>query len=131
MRARFATLLALVLLPAAAQAETRTYCGALVSGGHKVTAETDINTNADGSMTGTYSFVDKSHVSNGTLAPAKPLGHNTFRFIWTDEFGSGQLELRFNADSSAFAGKWGDGSSKPRLMWNGKSGESCLNIPST
>lgn len=116
---------------AAASAETRTYCGSLVSGGHRVPAETVIIKDGRGGLAGTYSFVDRGRLGNGSLAPAKPLGHNSFRFVWTDDYGSGQLDIRFNASSSAFTGKWGNGTDRPHLMWNGKLGESCLNVPST
>jgi hypothetical protein len=126
-----AVALACMLLPSAAFAETRTYCGKLMSGGHIVPAETIIIHDAKGGLTGTYTFVDQGQVINGTLAQAQAKGHERWRFVWTDEYGSGQLDVKFNADESAFTGKWGDGAGKPHLPWNGRAGSDCLATPST
>jgi hypothetical protein len=131
MKQGLAILAALALLSSAACAETRTYCGKLASSGHMVPAETGITRNDRGELIGTYTFVDGTRVFNGTLAPATPMAKNSWRFIWTDDYGSGELDVKFNADQSAFTGKWGDGHNKPRLPWNGKLGSGCLAIPST
>ena len=127
MRRALALLLVLAW-PSLAWADSWKYCGELATGGHMVPAETSINRDAKGELTGAYSFTDNGQLYEGRLAKAQLMGSGAWRFTWTDTFGSGALDLTFNADASAFDGLWGVNQDMPRLAWRG---HICIEVPAS
>jgi len=123
---------ALVLAGTAHAASVGTYCGELASNGHMDPAETTIIRDDAGNLSGSYQFTDDGQAYRGDLSRGTMTRKGTWHFTWTDNFGMGQLDIRFNSDAPAFDGLWGADKDTPNLPWYGKLGESCLDgAPST
>ncbi|MBG1231422.1 hypothetical protein [Aestuariivirga litoralis] len=123
--------IALALLTSQASAEIWTYCGELSSGGAMVPAETSISRDDAGNLSGNYSFASGEEIHPGTLSRGHLTGPGRWQFTWRDDYGTGRLDLRFNADASAFDGVWGTGRDKPQQPWNGKLGVACFAAPTS
>ncbi len=72
--------------------------------------EMTLNINGN-QVTGTYNY--KNGMVEGVLYGNKLLG------TWTQSNSRGRLEFIFNADYSAFTGKWSYNDSEPSSKWNG------------
>lgn len=58
----------------------------------------------------------------GVLVDCKRLKAQEFRCGWRDSWGTGQLDLEFSTDFSAFTGVWSDDDNSPSLglRWHGR-----------
>jgi hypothetical protein len=97
-----------------------TFLGCAVSGETWVPISTELKS-GDGTISGTYVFIESSgrRVPGALrLLETNPPGSITLE--WTDIYGSGKAELRFNRGGNRFDGVWssylGDGD---RFPWNG------------
>ncbi|MGL4234499.1 hypothetical protein [Tabrizicola sp.] len=122
--------LALLLLSAgAAFADAQlagTYEGEIQVGDASSALSTFLAVAGDGTVTGSYSYMDGQSQARGVLmdcAYASPI----LQCSWRDVFGGGALVLRFTPDASEFTGSWYDDTlPKPHdspdngFAWTGK-----------
>ena len=60
----------------------------------------------NGKLFGTYTIVEPSGKTDGTLEDFRALGPGRGSFKWKDPYGSGSLEVEFKGDLAAFSGTW-------------------------
>lgn len=74
-----------------------------------------------GGLDGVYRFEYGDDVEEGVLRGCKRRKAQAFRCVWKDRWGSGQLDLEFSEDFSAFSGVWSDTDNPPSLglRWHG------------
>jgi hypothetical protein len=115
-----AVVLALAAIgPARADDAEFKFCGALLSGTDKTSAETVFTRGADGVFHGRYTFKEAGGDVAGLLSPGSPGAPGEWLFVWHDKYGEGALDVRFSTDMSHFIGKWGPSGKAPSLPWNG------------
>jgi hypothetical protein len=94
------------------------FVGTLESAGAPVPATTELR-EIDGTVSGRYSFEDKSGRTEGTLAKCVRLGARAIRCTWQDSYGVGDLELKLSADGTMIAGRWRAANARVWFAWNG------------
>ena len=83
-----------------------TYEGRALSGGVMVAVETRLEAMPDGTLQGTYSFVQDGKIYWGTLIHGRVAGPMHLVFIWHDDWGFGTITLDFAPDFSSFVAAW-------------------------
>ena len=83
------------------------YEGRAMSGGVFVPVQTRLTARADGTLGGSYSFLQDGKTHHGTLLRGRATGPTRLVFIWHDDWGFGTLSLDFEPDFSGFVGAWG------------------------
>ena len=89
------------------------YKGIIWSSGSDGPGFTTLTVAADGSISGTYRYMDGWTPADGTLDDCR-FAAPILTCEWTDAYGSGAWVVRFNADRSAFEGSWYDWSIEGR-----------------
>lgn len=84
-----------------------TYEGRAASGGGIVPVEMALESGADGSLAGSYSFRQAGTTFHGTLSHGRVTGPADLVFIWHDDWGFGTLDIHFDAGFGSFVGSWG------------------------
>lgn len=105
----------------AASAPSGRYCGLILSGGFLEPSVTDLVTDRDGKVSGSYEFRNSGKLESGKLSEiATGVGERTRVLTWSDKFGSGRLVVTFNPEFSHFEGKWGSRNAEPNAHWSGR-----------
>lgn len=82
------------------------YRGDAVSGGGVVPVTTELETTADGSLSGSYVFIENGRSYRGTLTHGRIAGPLSLVFIWHDDWGFGTLHITFTRHFGGFSGMW-------------------------
>lgn len=95
------------------------YCGKLLSSGELLEAETSMQVDGQGHISGTYRFDDDGTTTIGTLSEVGTASGTTRTLRWFDKYGTGSLIIHFTADYRRFEGLWGPQDVAPSHTWNG------------
>lgn len=98
------------------------YCGVIVSGGEELPGLTEFSV-AGEEISGDYIFLDTSNgdaPTPGTLSECSFADDGELSCLWTDNFGSGSLTVRFAEDADSFSGYWSPPETNGVFFpWNG------------
>lgn len=119
VRVQLALAAVLLAQAAAPTAPDGKYCGTALSGGRMVQITTVFARQADGSLGGSYEFVDKGKAYPGRLSAGTAMNNGVWKFTWADHFGTGPVVMDFAPGGASFTGAWSAGGSLPHLPWNG------------
>lgn len=73
-----------------------------------------------GLLSGSYSSEFQGQKYDGTLKLKKKTKKRTVTFAWKDQYGSGDLNVKFADDLASFKGEYyTDGEAEPSGSWNG------------
>ncbi|MGV1788998.1 hypothetical protein [Rhizobium sp. A37_96] len=95
------------------------YCGKLLSSGELLEAETSMQVDGQGHISGTYRFDDDGTTTIGTLSEVGTASGTTRTLRWFDKYGMGSLIIRFTSDYQRFEGLWGSQGAAPSYTWDG------------
>jgi hypothetical protein len=95
------------------------YQSQIWSGGSFVSGTTEFVTARDGSVSGRYTLNEATGAVAGTLSQCKPLTSRAMQCVWSDRYGTGNLEMTFSENFTNFVGYWGTNRSKPEYVWVG------------
>ena len=95
------------------------FCGELFNSQKMVSAFTNLTRNAEGSWEGQYSFLEGDQKTFGKLSLGRVIEDSKLVFLWTDKYGKGHLEIKFNENANEFDGFWGINDDLVYLLWNG------------
>jgi hypothetical protein len=95
------------------------YPSQIWSGGSLVSGTTELQQAQDGTLGGTYSLKEPTGVVPGKLSQCQAVKLRVLRCGWTDQYGSGTLEMTFSEDFSGFNGYWAADNSEPVFRWSG------------
>jgi len=95
------------------------YQSQIWSAGSLVSGTTEFRKTSDGSLGGRYTMNEQGGVVPGTLSQCQAMQVRVMRCVWSDKYGTGNLEVTFSEDFSSFNGYWGEASSEPVFPWSG------------
>jgi len=82
------------------------YRGLAASGGMLVPVTTRFSVAGDGTLQGSYTFLQDGLAHEGTLSHGRAEGPRAAVFIWHDAWGFGTIEVTFSDDFKAFTAIW-------------------------
>ena len=71
----------------------------------KLPVVSEFKINEEGDVVGKYRFIDETNYE-GAFHEGKLKGTN-LKVLWTDDFGKGWLEIKFDEKFETFTGEWG------------------------
>ena len=71
----------------------------------KLPVVSEFKINEEGDVVGKYRFIDETNYE-GSFHEGKLNGVN-LKILWTDDFGKGWLEIKFDEKFETFTGEWG------------------------
>ncbi len=87
-----------------------TYQGSVMEGGfsgiHNDAVVTKFSRLPNGTVIGEYEVQENGQKYSGQLVQHGPLEDHAATFDWTDQFGHGTLEMKFDDDYCSFEGRW-------------------------
>ncbi len=107
---------------------TGRYEGQISTGTQSVSGTTEFFLSQTGSLLGTYSVRQDNKLDLGVLHDCNATGPLKIRCIWSDRFGSGDLNLLFTSDLSRFNGQWRVLGSPETYAWAGSRSSLIQNV---
>ena len=95
------------------------YDSQISTGRLSVPGTTEFFLSHTGAIIGTYSIQQDDKTDLGVLHDCQATGSLKLRCIWSDRFGSGNLNLTFSRNANQFNGQWSVLGSRESFAWNG------------
>lgn len=95
------------------------YQSQILNGSSLVSGTTEFRKTREGSLEGSYTMDEQGKVVLGTLSQCQAMQVRVMRCIWSDKYGTGNLEVTFSENFSSFNGYWGEQRSEPVFRWSG------------
>ena len=80
---------------------------------------TEFSKSSDGSFGGSYTMKDSTEEILGALSECQAAQTLVMHCAWTDQYGTGAMEVTFSENFSSFSGYWGEGVSELTFPWSG------------
>lgn len=92
----------------------------IYNGSGMVTGETIFTFKGKIPFGGRYRFDNGDRTQTvGVLSGCRPTGAFALHCAWSDQFGSGALNVLFTQNMLSFRGMWGSSGHRPQYSWNG------------